>query len=121
MKKKTLYVFGNEHVGNDGFAQTIAKEMKGFDVQHCRSPDDLLDAQGDILILDVVKGIQEPIVIEDISQLKTRKMVSLHDFDVGFFLNLMNGMGIGKKIKILGVPEQGNGKNLAKKVMALMP
>lgn len=115
-----VYVFGNEHLPEDRLALEVASLLGEFEVRHCRSPDDLLDAEGDILILDVVKGIRNPMVIESISQLKTRNMVSLHDFDVGYVLTLMNSLGISKKIKILGIPQKGESKKLAKEVLALV-
>ena len=99
-KMKTLYVFGNEFLEDDKLAGIVSKDSKGkFHIEHCRSPDDLLDAEGDILILDVVKGIKEPVMIENISKIKSRNLMSLHDFDLGFFLKLMKGMGINKRLK----------------------
>ncbi len=117
---KKLYIFGNEHLEDDRLSRDIGRLLsKKFKVVNCRSPDELLEAEEDeILILDVVKGIKEPIVIKDIKQIKTNKMLSLHDFDVGFFLNLMKEMKINKKIKIIGVPSKGNIKDIAKEVEA---
>lgn len=113
---KKLYVFGNEHLEFDAMAKTVAEKLKGVEVVHCRSPDDLLDVEGEIVILDVVKDILKPIVITDIEQIKTRNMLSLHDFDLGFFLNLLEEMGEGKKIKIIGIPDQGDVEEIARKV-----
>ena len=42
--------------------------------------------------------------------------MSLHDFDVAYFLKLMQEMGINKKIKIIGIPAKGNSKIIAEKV-----
>ncbi|HLC50222.1 MAG TPA: hypothetical protein VJI97_02235 [Candidatus Nanoarchaeia archaeon] len=114
---KTLYVFGNEFLDDDKLAGIVSNNLKGnFKVERCRSPDDLLDAGKEIVILDVVKGIKEPIIIKDISKIKSRNLMSLHDFDLGFFLKLMEGMGINKKIKIIGIPQKGNAKDIAKEV-----
>jgi hypothetical protein len=114
---KKLYVFGNEHLEDDKLSREVSKYLGDCKIVHCRSPDELLEAEEDeILILDVVKNIKEPIIIDDISQIRINKMLSLHDFDVGFFLNLMKNMGINKKIKIIGIPQQGNIKGIAKKV-----
>ena len=44
--------------------------------------------------------------------------MSLHDFDLGFFLSLMKELGINKKIKIIGIPENGNIKEIADGVKA---
>ena len=120
-KMKKLYVFGNEYLEGDNFALKISKSLKSHEIVYCTSPDDLLSAdEKEIVILDVVKGIKKTILIEDIKQISTRKIISLHDFDVGFFLSLMQGMGINKKIKIIGVPQQGNEKKTANEVAALL-
>jgi Ni,Fe-hydrogenase maturation factor len=105
---KTVYVFGNEYIKEDSFAKILAKKLKNVKIVNATTPDVLLDAKKDIIILDVVKGIQEPMLIKDINQLKTRNLMSLHDFDVGFFLKLMEHMGIKKNVTIIGVPEEGD-------------
>jgi len=120
MGKKTIYVFGNEHLEGDGLAREVASLLPlSFSVVHCRSPDELLEEKGEILILDVVRNIKKPMLIEDISRLKTRKMVSLHDFDVGYFLALLRELDPNQKVKIIGIPPQGDRKEIAKKVIAL--
>ncbi len=116
---KRVYVFGNEYLADDSLAKRVAARISGIDFVRCTSPDELLDAQEeDIVILDVVKDASEVMVINDISRLKTRSLVSLHDFDLAFFLKLMQGMGINKNIRIIGIPSVGNPELLAKKVKA---
>jgi Ni,Fe-hydrogenase maturation factor len=113
---KTVHVFGNEYVKGDAFSHEVARHLHEVRIVECRSPDDLLDAEGEMIILDVVKGIHEPVLIKNIAQLKTRKLISLHDFDVGFFLNLMKELGMESEIKIIGIPESGDAKKIADKV-----
>lgn len=116
-KVKKLYVFGNEYLEGDKLSREVSEYLGDCKIVHCRSPDELLEAEEDeIFILDVVKNIKEPVIIDDVNKIKTSKMVSLHDFDVGFFLNLIKEMGIDKKIKIIGIPQQGNVKEIAKMV-----
>lgn len=116
---KKIYVFGNEYLEEDKLAKEVSRHIEGCKVVHCRSPDELLEAEEDeILILDVVKDIKKPIIIDDFSKIKTRNMLSLHDFDLGYFLKLMKEMGINKKIKIIGIPSKGDIKGIAKEVEA---
>ena len=107
MNEKTLYVFGNEYLKEDSFARVVAQHLKHVRVVHATTPDVLLDAGKELVILDVVKDIQEPMLIKDIQQLKTRNIMSLHDFDVGFFLTLMEQMGIRKKLQSLAFHKRG--------------
>ncbi len=123
---KTLYVFGNEYLKDDAFAKDVAKEIvktaknklkDELNIKLCAHPEILLGAKEDeILILDVVKDIKKPMLITDVSQLKSRKLVSFHDFDVGFVLQLMKSLGTDKKIKIIGIPQQGDAKKIADEV-----
>lgn len=115
---KDIYVFGNEFLEFDNFALEVAKALdKKFNIIRCTSPDDLLSSDdGKIVILDVVKGARKPMLIEDVSKIKSKNMLSLHDFDLGFFLNLMKEMGIKRKIKIIGIPDKGNAAKTAVEV-----
>lgn len=118
---KQVYCFGNEFVEGDSLAKQIADKLKieGFEFIKCDSPDILLDKK-DILIMDVVKGIKKPIVIEDINQLKEKRLCSLHDFDLGFFLQLLNEIGKLGKIKIIGIPQEGNEEEIIEKIKEIL-
>lgn len=113
---KKIYVFGNPYLENDNFAHKVAGKLKNIQVVPCRGPEELIGEKEELLIIDVVNGINKPLVIKSIEQLKARKLTSLHDFDVGFFLHLLNKVGAVKRIKIIGVPEKGDSKKIAKKV-----
>lgn len=114
----TIFVFGNEFLEGDAFAHDVARELKkaGHPIKACRSPDELLESREHLTILDVVRGIDSPMLITDVNQLATRKLVSLHDFDVGYFLALMQEVGWGKDIKIIGIPQEGDAKAIAQEV-----
>lgn len=113
---KKLFVFGNEYLENDKYAHQVINHLENIEITKCRSPEDLLEEEGNILILDVVKNLEEPVLIEDLSVLKDRKMISLHDFDLNFFLKLLKEIGLEKDIKIIGIPEKGNPKATADKI-----
>jgi len=111
-----IYVFGNEFLEEDNFAGKVAGNLDG-EIVFCRSPEDLLEAvDKQIIILDVVKNIKEPMIIDDIKKLKVNNLMSLHDFDLAYFLNVMESIGEGLKIKIIGVPSHGDAEKVALKV-----
>ncbi|NQV08493.1 hypothetical protein HQ529_01425 [Candidatus Woesearchaeota archaeon] len=104
-----ILVFGNPELENDSLAMQIADEIDGFEFIKCNNPDDiLLYSDEDFYIMDVVKGIKDVTIIDDLSVLKHSNFVSLHDFDLGYFLKLLEKLGRLKKIKIIGLPQFGS-------------
>ena len=105
-----VFVFGNEFLEDDKKAKEIASslEVPGVEFVKCQYAEELLDeflAGNDLVILDVVKGIKEVTVFDDISVFEQHKPSSLHDFDLGFFLKLLKEAGQLKgKVRIIGVP-----------------
>ncbi|MFC1648838.1 hypothetical protein ACFL1B_05250 [Nanoarchaeota archaeon] len=56
--------------------------------------------------MDVVQGIDEVKLFDDIETFEQHKPSSLHDFDLGFFLKLLKEAGQVKgKVTIIGVPQ----------------
>jgi len=103
-------VFGNILTEKDNLAVKLLPrlrkefpeiEFKEFD------PTENLEAEiqdGKLFILDVVEGIDKVTIIKDIEQLKTDKLYSMHDFDLGFNLKLLHKIGKLKEIEIIGLP-----------------
>ena len=120
---KTVLCFGNEFLKEDSLAKELADELKIPNVKFikCDSMNDILETKGDIIIMDVVKGIDKPIIINDINQLKTNKLYSLHDFDLGFFLKLMKETGKIKSINIIGIPQKGDKEEIKEEIKELIP
>ena len=108
-----LCVFGNETVPGDGFALDVAREL-GVEYRHIRNPDELFWIEGPVTILDVVRGLDAVRMI-DPSQLKTRTVISAHDFDVGFVLTLMEKLDLGD-VRIIGIPQSGDTHAIAHEV-----
>ena len=106
-----LLVFGNPYLKEDSLAVRIADlliedKIKGVEIIKCISPDELLNYfDKRFVILDVVKDARDVVVIDDIDRLQAGKIVSLHDFDLGFFLKLMKETGKMDKVTIIGVPQ----------------
>jgi hypothetical protein len=111
----TIYVFGNEHLLEDKMARDVAAHMQGHTMKQCRFADDLLTAEGNFVILDVVKGINEPRLVS-VEQLNSKHVVSAHDFDVGHILKLMKALNPKLDVKIIGVPANGNPEQYAQTV-----
>ena len=100
-----ILVFGNPYLEYDSLALKIASGLKleGVSFVNCSSPEQILNEKFDC-ILDVVDGISEVKVFDNLKMLNPHRMFSLHDFDLTFFLSLMEKIGKIEKIKIIGVP-----------------
>ena len=116
-----VYTFGNEFLEKDSLAKTIVDEIKvdGIEFVKCDGISDIF-LEKDIIILDVVEGINDVILIEDTNQLKKFNIMSLHDFDLGFFLKLMKEMKQLKKVKIIGIPMKGDIESIRRKVISIL-
>jgi len=123
---KYLLAFGNPYLKEDNLALELAdllikEKIKGIDIVKCISPEEVLDyLDKDFYILDVVKDLKKIMLIDDIDKLKSGKMVSLHDFDLGFFLKLMKETGKIEKVKIICVPQTGDIKDLLPEVQKVI-
>ncbi|MCD6547063.1 MAG: hypothetical protein J7K22_00755 [Nanoarchaeota archaeon] len=64
-----------------------------------------LENQGDeLFIIDCAKGIKKVCLIENIEQLETNKIFTMHDFDLAYNLKLMKKIGLIKNVKIFAIP-----------------
>jgi Ni,Fe-hydrogenase maturation factor len=117
-----ILAFGNPYLKEDSLAVRVADliiedKVPGIEIVKCISPDELLNYfDKDFVILDVVKDADDVMIIDDIERLQSGKIVSLHDFDLGFFLKLMKETGRMEKIMIIGIPQQGDIKEIKEKV-----
>jgi Ni,Fe-hydrogenase maturation factor len=69
-------------------------------------PNEGIDCD-ELYIIDVVKGIKEPVILteKDVEKLKDFPKVSAHDFDLGFMIKLYIMLGKIRKVRIVGIPE----------------
>ena len=75
-------------------------EFKEFD-----PTSENLEKEGrNLNIIDTVEGIDKVMLITDIDIIKTQKVYSMHDFDLGYNLKLLKKLGYLDSIKIFGVP-----------------
>ncbi|MFH1642470.1 MAG: hypothetical protein ABIC04_06245 [Nanoarchaeota archaeon] len=117
-----VYCFGNEFLKEDSLAKEIAGELEitGIEFINCESPEDIFQEKGDIVILDVIEGIDKVIIIEDMDQLKDNNITTLHDFDLSFFLKLMKSMDQIGNVRIIGIPIKGDKKIIKKQILKIL-
>lgn len=76
-------------------------EFKEFD------PNENLEAEGkDLNIIDTVEGIEKVTILteDDIDKIKSEKIYSMHDFDLGYSLKLLKKMGYMNSVTIFAIP-----------------
>lgn len=104
---KDIVILGNEHIEEDSMAVKLSKELEGFNFIHIKDSFTLmsyLNENNEITIIDVVQGLNQVKEIE-LKDLRLDSILSAHDLDASFILQLL---GDEKKIKIIGVPMQGD-------------
>lgn len=104
---KTVLCFGNEYIKEDALAKEIADELNipGIRLLKCDDLNQIFNyPEKDLYILDVAQGIDKIVVFDDIEKIRTRTIMSLHDFDLGYFLKLMKETGKVDKIKVIAIP-----------------
>ena len=120
-----IYCFGNEFWKADSIVKRLVDDIvkcadvNGIEFIKCNGPDDL-GAEKDLIIMDVVKGIDKVMIIDDINQLKDFDLsncAGCHDIDLGYWLKLRREIGELDSVKIIGVPELGNLNLIKEKVI----
>ena len=115
-----ILVFGNPYLEYDSLAVKVAKEMKdSADFVICTSPEQIMEEKFDY-IMDAVDGIDTVRVFDNLKLLNPHRMFSLHDFDVTFFLSLMERLGKVDKVKIIGIPMEFNKEKAKAKVKDIL-
>lgn len=118
-----IYVFGNTLLKEDNLAVALSKKLKK-DFPKIKfihlDPNEELNEK-DVAIMDVASGINKVSVIKNLDQLELGKKISLHDFDVSFFLKLMKKIGAVKKIRIIAIPISYNQKKAYEEVKKIIP
>ncbi|VVB73365.1 Uncharacterised protein [uncultured archaeon] len=106
-KRQTVYCFGNPLLKEDSLPflliPQLRKEFPDIEFVEANSPDDI-EERPEIDILDTAKGIKEVSVLTDVDSLCSNRTCSLHDFDLGMTLKLMQKMGKLKKLRVFCIP-----------------
>jgi hypothetical protein len=107
-----ILVFGNPLIEKDNLALGLIPKLKGeFPEIEFKEIDPTEDLESEIedkklSILDVAEEINKVTLINDLNQLKTDKIYSMHDFDLTFNLKLLEKIGKLEEVKIIAVPNQ---------------
>ena len=110
---------GNEFIEIDSLGKLVGEKLKkDFEVVNIKDSFQLMEilneCSEEIIILDVVKGLEKVKVI-NIDDLRGDSILSAHDFDAGYVLKL-----IGKDVKIIGVPMKGDLDEIERGVRGLI-
>ncbi len=107
-KKRKVLVFGNPILRQDSLPLRLLPklrerfpdiEFKDFD------PNENMEAEGrDLIIIDTIQGIRKVSLVTDIDSIKTQKVYSMHDFDLGYSLKLLKKLKYIDSVMIFGVP-----------------
>jgi Ni,Fe-hydrogenase maturation factor len=104
-----ILVLGNEFIQEDSLAKEIAKELsnqnKIINIKDSfQFLDEIQDKKKEIIVIDVVQGLNQVKTLE-VSDLGESKILTAHDMDASFFLQLLN-----PDIKIIGIPQTTKNK-----------
>jgi Ni,Fe-hydrogenase maturation factor len=120
MKKKTIHIFGNPLLDFDSLPLKLAPKLRkifpDIDFVIADPNENLKPVNKELVIIDTIEGIDKVIVLDDIEKIQTQKLYTLHDFDLGFNLKLLQKIGKLEKIKIIGVPMKGDEKAILKQL-----
>ena len=125
---KTVLVFGNPDFKEDTLAVETAKDiikqklLPNVEFVFCSRAEDILYYQDkkELYVLDVAHGVKDVIVFDNINKLTHDSISTLHDFDAGFFLKLLNATGQVKKVKIIAIPQEGDKEEIVKKIINIL-
>jgi len=119
---RTVYCFGNPEVNCDRIALQLAEVLTvpGFSLVKCYKPEQMGDERRPVII-DVVHGLQDISLIDDLEKLSHFKLVTAHDIDLGFWLKLKLRLGMLDKVTIIGIPPGTDAYGAAEKLKNMLP
>lgn len=119
-----VYIFGNPLLPFDSLplklAPRLADALPEFEFVIADPNENLRPENKELFIIDTIEGIDKVVVIDDIDKIKIEKIYSLHDFDLGYNLKLLQKLGELERVKIFGVPMEGDEEKLLKQLIKLL-
>lgn len=114
---KTIYLLGNPLIEQDAsplrLQQKLQTAVPQFQFVHL-DPTENFPQEEHLILIDTVLDIKKVALFTegDLDKIKSSPSYSLHDFDLAFQLKLSKKLGTIKKFTILGIPSQGNEKEI---------
>lgn len=118
-----VFVFGNPDLDFDSLPIRILSRLKELlpDILfELKDPNEEWEIPEDFVVLDVVEGIDEVKVFDDVNDFQSAPRFTLHDFDAGAYLKYLKKLGKIDKIKIIGLPPIISEKTAIEKITTLL-
>lgn len=102
-----VFVFGNIDLREDSLPLKILPKLKEKfpDIQfEVKDPNEEWEVPEELIVLDIIIGIKEVTVFDNLKKFSKVPRVGMHDFDALTNIRYLWKLGKIKKIKIIGVP-----------------
>jgi hypothetical protein len=104
-----IYLVGNQLLSTDSLPllikpnlQKIFPQFEFIEADPCEN----LIPENDSFIIDTVVGLTTIKVFDSLDDFVSHKLVSVHDYDLGFHLQLLYKLNKIKQVKIIGIPAE---------------
>lgn len=115
-----ILIFGNPLIEKDSIPikliPLLKNEFPNIQFKEFETEEELKDEGKNLILMDSIQGIKKTMIIENMEQLDSNRIVSMHDFGVSHNLKLLKKIGYIESIKIIGVPQKISIENALKQV-----
>lgn len=119
----SIYCFGNTIDPGDSIPvqliPILRKEFPSVSVMHLDPSENFMPEHASVLI-DSVEGASTVQMFSDIDAFAVTKSASVHDYDLGFHLQLLKKLHRLPKIHIMAVPRHSSVMQVKDEVVALL-
>ncbi len=124
MSSETIYIFGNPILEFDNLPIQLKPELEKIFPEYnfiITDPNENLKPDNKkLVIIDTIVGINEAIVLDNIDKIQDSPRYSMHDFDLGFNLKLLQKIGELEKVIIFGLPIKSKKKIILEQLVKLI-